>query len=271
MQIDDIAADRYLTLTDDGEVLAGWGRGWEHFNRVGSPKVRLEVPYHTPPVQFWGIVPTLDLAGLWPDTEHYDQNSPGIMARATDLQDRFYPNQIDQTFWLNVLRVPICVSYLAACAKVRPDTILELGTGGDSAHSTGMFHYWCAGQGNDRDGTLVSVDRHPLSHVWPRYRTSGVAWTFIQGDSVSVMQRLVEGFGDLPYEYDLIFIDSSHEYEHTLAELKQASQMTDALLMDDSTHPGVAQALTEWQADNPDWLYVDLHGAVRLLERHPKV
>jgi hypothetical protein len=115
---------------------------------------------------------------------------------------------------------------------------------------------------------LVSVDRHPLSHVWPRYRDNGF-WTFIQGDSISVMQALILGKIPRPSFYDMIFIDSSHNHPHTKMELENAQAMTNAILLDDTTHPGVKESLDMFHVELPEWLRVDLSSTVALLERHP--
>lgn len=269
-------SDRYFTVANDKSIHNGWKTGWDIFRAVGSPVGHLDkLPVEQPHSELRNVGP-LDLDTLWPDTEHYDQNSPGIMDRARDLDGRKYASWMEKAFFLNVLRVPICASYLAACAKVLPQSILELGTGGDSAHSTGVFLYWLGHTFHDGNnpygvkGRLVSVDRHPLSRAWPRYRAYEY-WRFIQGDSLNVMHAIIEGKLPVTPRFDMIFIDSSHDYAPTLAELNQASSMTDAMLMDDSTHPGVKQAMDEWLPQNTDWLRVDMHSAVSLLERHPKI
>lgn len=270
MQIaDDPFKERYLTVANDGRIHQGWQQGWNVFNEVGSPTVHLEVAKVDSEVRATRDVGPLHLAEIWPDTEHYDQNNPGIMAKAKDIDGRLYDDWLDKAFWLNVTRVPLCISYLAGCAKVRPLTILELGTGGDSAHSTGIFLNWLKNS-EALHTSLISVDRHPLSHTWLRYRQYS-HWRFIQGDSINVMHAMISGRLQIEPWFGMIFIDSSHNYPETLAELKQASMMTDAMLLDDTTFPGVKQAIDEWHPQNQDWLRVDLHGAVSLFERHPRI
>ena len=260
MRIDNIFADRYHVLYPNFNAY-GWGTGWQVFD----PPVDLE-PEIVQVVGQENHARPIELDILWPDTVDYDQNSPGIMGRAQDLDKRCFQSDADKAFWLNVLRVPICASYLAACAKVMPHRILELGTGGDSAHSTGMFTYWLSNISNE--GILISVDRHPLSHVWLRYRHYGF-WHFIQGDSLTVMKALQKDeIKGLPTSFDMIFIDSSHLYPHTLRELEQASGMTNAILMDDTTCDEVKQSLDEFLINNKEWLKVDLTHGVTLIERH---
>lgn len=263
MKIDHQYSDRYLIVYDDGRIGRGWAQGIDWTQHDGSPRVHLDHDSGVPMAQRNRAEP-YDLSGQWPDTADYDQNSPGILAQAADLDRRAYASDIEKAFWLNTLRVPLCASYLAACALVQPDRILELGTGGDSAHSTGMFLAWLR---NRPHGQLVSVDRHYLSHTWLRYREH-VEWTFIQGDSVQVMKQLYAEHLPLPSRYDLIFIDSSHLYKETLAEIHQASLMTDSILFDDSTVPDVKKAIDDFLFDHKAWLARDLHPGVTFIERH---
>lgn len=269
MNIDNKHSERYHTI--DGQALyQGWPTGWRIFHEKGTPPVVTDIIKRTLPGQKDNAKP-LD-RNLWPDTKDYDQNNPGILKRVEDLDKRKYISDLEKAFWVNVTRVPICASYMAALAKVRPRRILELGTGGDSAHSTGLFLYWLysyrAEFKSEISYSLISVDRHPLSHVWLRYRDYPF-WNFIQGDSIHAMHAIAEGaFKWAPGSFDLIFIDSSHLYPHTLYEIKQASYMTDAILLDDTTVPDVLQSLEEFLVAHPEWLRIDLAHGVTLIERH---
>lgn len=272
MRIDDLHRNKYLIVNDDGSIGRGWSNGIRLTEQKGSPVIDL-VPTETiDKIDRINTSTKLQLDGLWPDTTDYEQNSPNIIERARDLDDRWFASDIEKALYLNVLRVPVCASYLAVCAKVQPHTILELGTGGDSAHSTGIFLYWLG----HLPGYLVSVDRHYLSHTWLRYRDYPT-WCFIQGDSISVMKAIInKKINHLPlYWFDMIFIDSSHNYPHTKMELIQASRMTDAILMDDTHVPEVARSRDEFLAENPDWLTFnvafDLVNGVSLLERHERL
>jgi predicted O-methyltransferase YrrM len=80
-------------------------------------------------------------------------------------------------------------------------TIIELGTRGGC--STIAFLY-----GLGEAGRLWSVDIDPA----PEFAADN--WTFIQGDDLDV-----EVFGQLPDDVDVVFIDTSHGYAQTLAEL----------------------------------------------------
>ena len=66
----------------------------------------------------------------------------------------------------------------------------------------------------DSGGHLWSVDIDPPGP--PGNEFLGLdRWTFIQGDDMDA--KVIE---QIPDELDLLFIDSSHRYTHTLAELK---------------------------------------------------
>lgn len=274
MNIDGQHTDRYLICYPDGRIGRGWAQGIAWTQGEGSPPVVREAdkiaPPRTPRIR---QAPPLDLEGLWPDTVHYDQNTPGILAKSADYNRRYFADWFDHEVWQNLLRVPCAFAYLGACAKVQPRSILELGTGGDSAHSTGMFQFWLGRALADKPTLHVSVDRHYLSHTWLRYRENP-NWHFIQGDSMAVLKALRRvAFPNFPPWWDLIFIDSSHLYRETLDEIRQSSLMTHAMLFDDTTTEGVAQALAEFQAskEGQEWLRVDIWPTVCLLERHEHV
>ena len=66
-------------------------------------------------------------------------------------------------------------------------------------------------------GSVVSVDVDPVadfSEGMLRWRDCPW-WTFIQGDDMDVTVQSL-----LPAQCDVLFVDTSHEYGHTLAELR---------------------------------------------------
>lgn len=266
MNLDAWESDRYFVIAENG-VSNGWIAGWSLFDRQGSPAISFDVK-ELPKLNQENLSHALDMEN-WKDTIDYDQNNPGILDKVNHIDSLAFRSDLEKFFWMNVTRVPICASYLAGCAKVQPQTILELGTGGDSAHSTGMFLYWLYAS-EVANPKLVSVDRHPLSHVWLRYRSYPI-WNFIQGDSITAMKNLISRQMPLPDAYDMIFIDSSHTYPHTLKEIQQASYMTDAILLDDTTVDQVKKSLDEFLYVNPYWLRIDLASGVTLIERHDRI
>jgi predicted O-methyltransferase YrrM len=85
--------------------------------------------------------------------------------------------------------------------------IIEFGT--RSGVST-----WAFLDGLNPDGWLVSVDNDPMvEHLLPERVTKDPRWKLIIGDDRHVV---------IPWWADLVFIDTSHEYHHTLMELTRA-------------------------------------------------
>lgn len=81
-------------------------------------------------------------------------------------------------------------------------TVIELGTRGGVSTIAWLYAL------TQTDGHLWSVD------IAPPPAFTHERWTFLQGDDLSV--SIVE---QLPAQADIVFIDTSHAYEDTLAEL----------------------------------------------------
>jgi cephalosporin hydroxylase len=83
----------------------------------------------------------------------------------------------------------------------RPNVVvIELGVRGGNSTSAFMA------AAELHDGHVWSVDIDDCPGPW------GERWTFIKGDDMDVVDQLPE--------CDVLFIDTSHHYSHTLAELK---------------------------------------------------
>jgi predicted O-methyltransferase YrrM len=74
-------------------------------------------------------------------------------------------------------------------------------------------------------GRLYSVDIE--TPQWPEEMWSHPQLTFIQGDDLSVRDQI-------PQEIDVLFIDTSHHYEQTLAELYLYGESARVILMHDT-------------------------------------
>lgn len=110
-----------------------------------------------------------------------------------------------------------------------------------------------------RGGYLISVDIDPncggLFADHPQ-------WKFVASDSVAAAQ-LIE-----PGSVDLLFIDTSHTYEHTLAELRAwgpRMKLGATILLHDtddgSTYPGVRRAIIEFCGfEKFYWFYPGSYG-----------
>jgi predicted O-methyltransferase YrrM len=92
--------------------------------------------------------------------------------------------------------------FVQTCLDLDAETVIELGTRGGV--STVAWLYGLEQTG----GRLWSVDIDPApAMTHPR-------WTFLQGDDLDPVV-----FTSLPAEADVVFIDTSHQYEQTRAEL----------------------------------------------------
>ena len=117
-------------------------------------------------------------------------------------------------------------------------------------------------------GYLWSVDIRlmPQEQYTPLKRAAGHAWSFIIGDDLAVADQV----GDIiecptfdgsstfvPAGIDVLFIDSSHHYDHTLAELRLYGPRATTILLHDTEleHPDgaplepaypVKTAVEEW-------------------------
>ena len=86
-------------------------------------------------------------------------------------------------------------------------TILELGV-------RGGVSTWALLDGLPPDGRMASIDIEDVCEGLPERLTADSRWRFIHGDD-----RLVAW-----PDADLVFIDTSHEYHHTLDELRMAER-----------------------------------------------
>ena len=133
----------------------------------------------------------------------YDAERGGIVISVHDgYKDRLHR-------WSDI-REYLPVLHYEARSRQKP-RILELGT--RKGHSTLAFLSGAAHNG----GHVWSVDINDVIQdpegmfVW-----KGIPnWTFIHGDDMDP-----EVQAHLPQEVDVLFIDTSHEYDHTLAELR---------------------------------------------------
>lgn len=93
---------------------------------------------------------------------------------------------------------------------------------------------WALLNGLPADGRLISVDI--TRQDWPDRITHDHRWTFIPGDDRAI---------GLPVQRaDLVLIDTSHEYHHTLAELHRADALEPSwILLHDYELPDVEDAV----------------------------
>lgn len=91
-----------------------------------------------------------------------------------------------------------------------PDTIVELGVRG--GESTFAFER----AARLTDASLVSVDVEPTT-----YDADYDRWQFVEADDVEFGERFPEWCTDAGVDpaVDVLFVDTSHRYEHTVAEM----------------------------------------------------
>lgn len=99
---------------------------------------------------------------------------------------------------------------------------------------------WAILDGIPDDGHLYSVDINPC--IVPRRVSEDPRWTFIVGDDLSD-----EVHDQLPERADMVFIDTSHTYEQTVAELVLADFYEPArIVMHDFVMEPVERAAREF-------------------------
>lgn len=105
---------------------------------------------------------------------------------------------------------------------------------------------WALLDGLPPEGRLFSVDIDNCRQTVPDRVRNDHRWTFLHGDD---MDPAVQAL--LPELADLVFIDTSHEYAHTVLELGFALGLEPSwILCHDAEWPGVSQAMAEFCADN---------------------
>ena len=127
--------------------------------------------------------------------------------------------------------------------------VLELGV--RTGNSTVAF----LAAAEEAGGHVWSVDLEPPHAPQDQWTGSG-RWTFIQGDDLKIAP--LEETPGVPLRPDVLFIDTSHEYDHTLAELRRyvplvaeggVVLMHDTLLTWDHREYRVAEALDTFCAE----------------------
>ncbi len=127
-------------------------------------------------------------------------------------------------------------TFVQLCRDTRAQKVIELGVR-DGVSTVG----WLYGL-EQTGGHLWSVD------VSGKPAFDSDNWTFIQGSDIDPGV-----FGQLPSDADIVFIDTSHEYQHTVDEIAIYSQRVRPgghMVFHDSAVAefGVKQAIDEWVA-----------------------
>jgi len=94
--------------------------------------------------------------------------------------------------------------FVTLCQELQATKVIELGTRGGVSTIAWLYGLELT------DGHLWSVDIQPA----PEHTNAWSRWTFLLGDDLDP-----DVLGQLPDLADIVFIDTSHWYEQTLAEL----------------------------------------------------
>jgi len=143
-------------------------------------------------------------------------------------------------------------TFVAMCDDLQAKKVVELGT--RTGVSTVAWLYGLA----DTGGHLWSVDIDVQPPIGQHEN-----WTFVQGDDCTQ-----ETYSQLPGDVDIVFIDTSHAYEHTLQELTLYRWLVrpgGKIVLHDTELPypegvigkpfPVKRAVTEWcEAEGLEWV-----------------
>lgn len=134
------------------------------------------------------------------------------------------------------------------CLEREAQTIVELGTW--YGNSTRAFLEVC----NVLNAQLISIDLDCCDEVMPDDVKKNPHWSFYQGDDMEF---------NIDFPIDILFIDSSHTYPHTLMELEKYSPWLTSkgviLMHDVVTCPPVAQSIKEFLEKHPYEYSYELH------------
>jgi predicted O-methyltransferase YrrM len=99
---------------------------------------------------------------------------------------------------------------------------------------------WAFLSGLPEYGRLYSVDIDDCTV--PPVVQSDIRWKFLRGDDLDPAVQ-----GQLPTHADLVFIDTSHEYEQTVGELTYALSLSPSVILcHDADWDGVERAINEF-------------------------
>ncbi len=134
--------------------------------------------------------------------------------------------------------------------------ILELGVGSE-ANSTKAFAYAKA-QLPSTSFTSVDFDQKNLDMCQKTLQEFGLDKyvKLVLSDSVEFLRNSQKNY------YDCIFIDTSHTFEHTVAEIEEATERFDPggyIFLHDTRQQGVANALEYFLQKNPMYIRTEFN------------
>lgn len=156
------------------------------------------------------------------------------MGRNTSQENQMNQERYEKTFAINSDIKDHLPFFVELCVTHNIQTVIELGVRGGVSTAAWLWGLEQTG------GHLYSVDIDPAPYEADN-------WTFIQGDDLLIADQL-------PAEADIIFVDTSHTYEQTKAEIDlYLPRVKKFMLFHDTDVPefGVRPALDE---KTPGWV-----------------
>lgn len=137
--------------------------------------------------------------------------------------------------------------------ETKAKTIVELGV------MFGMSTKALLKAATENGGRLISVELNPdvLSLIRETLKSVGMdtsAWKDMVGDDMEVVKTWI-------VPIDFLFIDTSHEYEHTLKELEAYSKFIvpqGIIVLHDIRDPRVNRAIDDWLKLHDEWVFEDI-------------
>ena len=133
--------------------------------------------------------------------------------------------------------------------KVKAKTIVELGTG------SGFSLLALIAGTIENKGEVLTVDLNPCQNAQQMVKKYGEnICRFVQGDDMRVVQSWTR-------EIDLLLIDTSHKYDHTLAELRQWGKFVKSVIIlhDIVADKGTWDAIYDYLKEHPYGFRYECH------------
>ena len=137
-------------------------------------------------------------------------------------------------------------------ALLKPKRILDLGTGGKGIAMRAMLAGLIFnGLGGHITTVEINRDYYRQMHVELKEKVvlmgNSDMVTFVYGDDLNI---------SCSERFDLVFIDTSHTYEHTLAELEKFSEWTSLMVCHDTQ--AVQKAIDKFLETRPEWSFAEV-------------
>ena len=136
---------------------------------------------------------------------------------------------------------------------LKPELVLEIGTYRAGTSEVIARSLWAAGKGK-----LVTIDPHGVANGAPNEidRWPSELQSIVQFYPQMSKQFFEETAKTLPQKFDVIFIDSNHDYEFVRHDIVMSANFLKpggVMVLDNAEQPGVLWAAREFFSHNPGW------------------